>query len=315
MSSPAAAWPAAVATCASPRSPSRELAVEHFASARPPVVGHVTGPVDASDIIERRVTGFHAAARRPASARIERGSLDEAGGAAATERLLAAEPCPDGHPRDELQPGLRRDRGDPRPLARRSRATSPVIAADDDPVFDFLSRRRRRSAAITPSSASAAVDALLEQMAGSPARDVELSSPPALIERGSTARRRSTSPAHPEAERPPWPGTAFTSSSARRGCTTAPARSPACRRTSPSSACSRSCSCPTRGCSPPGTVDRVREIAAAAGVAVHVYTETAENPTTANLDEIVALYRARAATASSGSAAAARSMPQRPPRR
>ena len=33
----------------------------------------------------------------------------------------------------------------------------------------------------------AAVDALLEQMAGSPARDVELSSAPALIERASTA--------------------------------------------------------------------------------------------------------------------------------
>lgn len=40
-----------------------------------------------------------------------------------------------------------------------------------------------------------------------------------------------------------------------------------------------------------GAVDRVREIATAAGVSVHAYTETAENPTTANLDEIVALYR------------------------
>jgi alcohol dehydrogenase class IV len=40
-----------------------------------------------------------------------------------------------------------------------------------------------------------------------------------------------------------------------------------------------------------GTVDRVRAIAEAAGVAVHLYTDTAENPTTANLDEIVALYR------------------------
>jgi alcohol dehydrogenase class IV len=41
-----------------------------------------------------------------------------------------------------------------------------------------------------------------------------------------------------------------------------------------------------------GTVDRVRQIAAAAGVAVHAYTETAENPTTTNLAEIIALYRA-----------------------
>ncbi len=38
-------------------------------------------------------------------------------------------------------------------------------------------------------------------------------------------------------------------------------------------------------------MDRVRALAEAAGVTVHVYTETAENPTTANLDEIVELYR------------------------
>lgn len=42
-----------------------------------------------------------------------------------------------------------------------------------------------------------------------------------------------------------------------------------------------------------GTVDRVRELAESAGVAVHLYTETAENPTTVNLEEIVALYRAQ----------------------
>ena len=42
-----------------------------------------------------------------------------------------------------------------------------------------------------------------------------------------------------------------------------------------------------------GTVDRVRELADAAGVAVHLYTDTAENPTTTNLDEIAALYRAQ----------------------
>jgi alcohol dehydrogenase len=40
-----------------------------------------------------------------------------------------------------------------------------------------------------------------------------------------------------------------------------------------------------------GTVERVRALAEASGVTVHLYTDTAENPTTANLDEIVALYR------------------------
>ncbi len=42
-----------------------------------------------------------------------------------------------------------------------------------------------------------------------------------------------------------------------------------------------------------GTVARVRDLAVAAGIDVHAYTETAENPTTANLEEIVALYRAQ----------------------
>ncbi len=46
-----------------------------------------------------------------------------------------------------------------------------------------------------------------------------------------------------------------------------------------------------RGLLAAGTVDRVSELATAAGVAVHRYTCTAENPTTTNLDEIAALYR------------------------
>ncbi len=74
--------------------PVSELAVEHFAALGHRVVGHVTGHVDASDIIERRVTGFHAAAEAAGvEARIARGSLDEAGGMAAAERLLAASPA------------------------------------------------------------------------------------------------------------------------------------------------------------------------------------------------------------------------------
>ncbi|MDX6621240.1 MAG: alcohol dehydrogenase [Gaiellales bacterium] len=46
-----------------------------------------------------------------------------------------------------------------------------------------------------------------------------------------------------------------------------------------------------RGLLAAGTVERVAEIASAAGVAVHPYTDTAENPTTTNLEEIAALYR------------------------
>jgi alcohol dehydrogenase class IV len=48
-----------------------------------------------------------------------------------------------------------------------------------------------------------------------------------------------------------------------------------------------------RGLLAAGTVERVSALATSAGVAVHAYTETAENPTTTNLDEIAALYRAQ----------------------
>ena len=169
--------------------PVSSLAVEHFAALGHTLVGHVTGPVDASDIIERRVTAFHASAKACGiGALVERGSLDEAGGAAATERLLAAEPSPTAI----LVTNFNQVFGAIAAIRARS-LTIPrdvsVIAADDDPVFDFLEPPQTAFRRDHAELGVAAVDALLEQMAGSPARDVELSSPPTLIERGSTARR------------------------------------------------------------------------------------------------------------------------------
>jgi LacI family transcriptional regulator len=167
--------------------PVSRLSVEHFAALGHVRVGHVTGPVDASDIIERRVIGFQAAAKEfGVKGRIERGSLDEAGGAAATERLLAGEHAPTAI----LVTNFNQVFGALAAIRARSleipRDVS-VIAADDDPVFDFLQPPQTAFRRDHAELGAAAVDALLEQMAGSPARDVELSSPPALIERASTA--------------------------------------------------------------------------------------------------------------------------------
>lgn len=167
--------------------PVSQLAVEHFAALGHVRMGHVTGPVDASDIIERRVAGFLAAAQAcGVEARIERGSLDEAGGAAAAERLLAGEQAPTAI----LVTNFNQVFG--AIAAIRARALHiprdvSVIAADDDPVFDFLEPPQTAFRRDHDELGAAAVDALLEQMAGSPARDVELTSPPALIERASTA--------------------------------------------------------------------------------------------------------------------------------
>ena len=288
--------------------PVSELAVEHFAALGHRVVGHVTGPVDASDIIERRVTGFLAAAEAAGlEARIGRGSLDEAGGAAAAELLLAAEPSPTAI----LVTNFNQVFGVIAAIRARSleipRDVS-VIAADDDPVFDFL---------------AAAAD-------GVPARSRRArhgrGRRAARADGGLAAARRGAELAaradRPRLDRPAagalsrWPGTAFTSSSARRACTTARARSPACPTTSPGSACARSCWSPTAGCSRPERSTACASSPSRRAWPFTLYTDTAENPTTTNLErDRRALPGAAAATASSGSAAAARSTPRRPPRR
>jgi LacI family transcriptional regulator len=170
--------------------PISRLSVEHFARLGHSCVGHATGPVDASDIIERRVTSFQAAAKEfGLKGRIERGSLDETGGAAATERLLAAEQAPTAI----LVTNFNQVFGAIAAIRARGleipRDVS-VIAADDDPVFDFRSRRRRRFAAITPSSAQLCRCLLIRWR--DLRRDVELSRR-RLIER-STARPPSRRP-------------------------------------------------------------------------------------------------------------------------
>ena len=163
-----------------------QLAVEHFAALGHALIGHVTGPVDASDIIERRVTGFVAAtAASGVEGRIERGSLDEAGGAAAAERLLAGAPAPTAI----FVTNFNQVFGVLAAIRARSLEIPgdvSVIAADDDPVFDFLEPPQTALRRDHAELGAAAVDALLEQMAGAPAHDVELASAPALIERAST---------------------------------------------------------------------------------------------------------------------------------
>lgn len=167
--------------------PVSALAVEHFAALGHTVVGHVTGPVDSSDIIERRVAGFVAAAREHGvEARIERGSLDEVGGAEAVGRLLDAA----NGPTAVLVTNFNQVFGAIAGIRSRSLAIPrdvSVIAADDDPVFDFLEPPQTAFRRDHGELGTAAVDALLRQLAGSPAEDVELSSPPTLIHRASTA--------------------------------------------------------------------------------------------------------------------------------
>jgi LacI family transcriptional regulator, galactose operon repressor len=164
-----------------------QMAVEHFAELGHALIGHVTGPVDASDIIERRVTGFLAAAKaHGVAARIERGSLSEAGGSAATERLLAG----DRRPSAIFVTNFNQVFGVLSAIRARGLEIPDdvsVIAADDDPVFDYLSPPQTAMRRDHDELGTAAVDALLEQMAGSPARDIELSSAPSLIVRASTA--------------------------------------------------------------------------------------------------------------------------------
>ena len=115
------------------------------------------------------MTGFAAAAvTYRVEARIERGSLDEAGGAAAAGRLLDAERSPTAI----LVTNFNQVFGALAAIRARSLAIPrdvSVIAADDDPVFDFLEPPQTAFRRDHDELGTAAVDALLEQMAGSPA--------------------------------------------------------------------------------------------------------------------------------------------------
>ena len=251
------------------------------------------GPVDASDIIERRVTGFLGGGRKPRRERADRARLARRGRRRGGDRAPArGRSAPDRHLRDELQSGLRRACRDPRLRALAIPRDVSVIAATTTRSSTTSSPPQTAMRRDHDELGTAAVDALLEQMAGSPRarRRAELG---AGADRagldGATAD--ATAPA---AEPERWPGTASTSSSARRGCTTAPARSPAC----PAHLAELGLERVVLGVRPGparrrGPSTAVREIAVAAGVDVQLYTDTAENPTTANLEEIAALYRAQ----------------------
>jgi LacI family transcriptional regulator len=63
-----------------------------------------------------------------------------------------------------------------------------LVCHDDDPLFSFLDVPLTAVDMPLYELGEAAVDALLAQIAGSPAADVEIDSAPVIVDRGSTGR-------------------------------------------------------------------------------------------------------------------------------
>lgn len=162
-------------------------AVDHFIALGHRLIGHVTGDLVISDIIERRVRAIRAAAAvhgLPAPA-IAVGTLDEPGGEAAIRELLA---LPE-RPTAVLVTNFNQAFG-VIAAARVAGLEVPgdlsVISADDDDVLGFVDPPVTAFARPHAALAAAAVAALIDQIDGGAPRDIEIDAPSTLIVRGST---------------------------------------------------------------------------------------------------------------------------------
>ena len=175
-----------------PEELSSRRAVEHFAELGHRRLGHVSGPEQSSDLIERRVRGFLDATRELGLPEplVARGNLDEPGGARATRELLSSETTAiyvtNFNQAFGAVAAIRSARLEvPRDIS--------LISADDDPVLDFLDPPLTAFLRPHEELGAAALDELLRQLEGQAPRDVELETPPELIVRASTAEPRTRS--------------------------------------------------------------------------------------------------------------------------
>lgn len=163
------------------------LAARHLVELGHRRLGHVAGP-EGVDITDRRLAGFTAAAERAgAGVAVVHAALTEAGGADGVRALTGGSV---GNPTGIFVTNWNQTFGVLGALRAAGLAVPAdvsVVACDDDPAFGYLDPPVTAVRMPLAELGAAAVDALLAQLDGHPAADVDLDLPARLTLRASTA--------------------------------------------------------------------------------------------------------------------------------
>jgi LacI family transcriptional regulator len=149
-------------------------------------LGLLAGPRDL-DTARRRMKGFvDEAGERGADVRVVHAPYDEAGARIAMRELLTLEPRPTAIFMSNLNQAIGAVAA-VRDLDVAVPGDVSLIACDEDPIVAFLGVPLTTIRMPLAQLGAAAVDALLEQIAGGAVRDVTIPDPPVVIERASCA--------------------------------------------------------------------------------------------------------------------------------
>jgi DNA-binding LacI/PurR family transcriptional regulator len=162
------------------------IAARHLLDLGHTRLGVLAGPTDL-DTARRRMRGFMSEVKAAgAQARVVHAAYEESAARAAMGRLLGMRPRPTAIFISNLNQAIgavaavrEQEIAVPRELS--------LIACDEDPIVEFLGVPLTTIKMPLTQLGVAAVDALLEQIAGAPPRNMTVPDRPALVERASTA--------------------------------------------------------------------------------------------------------------------------------
>jgi DNA-binding LacI/PurR family transcriptional regulator len=162
-------------------------AAEHLIGLGHTRLGHVAGPLEL-DTASRRMRGFADAvvAAGLDAPVVEEAGFDERGGSDAMTRLLRRRRGPTGVFISNINQAVGAFAA-ARGLGLGIPADVSVVGYDDDPLADYMDAPLTTIRMPLWELGATAVDALIAQLRGEPARDVVVDTPPELVVRASTA--------------------------------------------------------------------------------------------------------------------------------
>lgn len=162
-------------------------AAEHLIGLGHTRLGHVAGPLEL-DTASRRMQGFAdaVAAAGLAAPVVAEAGFDERGGSDAMTALLCRRPRPTGVFVSNINQAVGAFAA-ARGLGVGIPADVSVVGYDDDPLADYMDAPLTTIRMPLWELGAIAVDALIAQLRGEPARDVVVDTPPELVVRASTA--------------------------------------------------------------------------------------------------------------------------------